>query len=265
LNGTGYHYVTGDMVDALAFNATSVDDRFILRSIHIVNLTNSTAYLSSNIYYYSQDNTYPYLNSFIVPPRGAVELLPNKAQIHNPGDIIRLQAFDSTRVAGNNILHASFTYEAFNYDPSLFGKASTLASNVDTVIHDSALTNTNIENIRVSNMNSNTIPVTIKWVNSNSEVKSYWAYNYSIPGNSVVEIISKPKFINRYDKVIANYNSTSNNDISMFVSGRFSDSTSYSTLLFSVANGGNVGYTFTGLTALGYAANNVLYYTIEPA
>jgi len=265
LNGTGYHNVTGDMTDALTFTGLSVDDRFILRSIHIVNLTNETAYLASNIYYYDQSNVYPYLNDFLIPASGAVELLPNKAQVHTPGDIIKLQAFNSSRIASNNILHATFTYEAFNYDPSLFGKGYNLSANTETIIIDSALTNTNTENIRVSNLSGNIIPVTIKWVNSNSEIKSYWAYNYSIPGKSVVEILAKPKFINRYDKVTASYNSEANNSISMFLSGRYSDSVSYSTLAYSTMPGANVVFTFTGLFSEGYSANNVLYYTIEPA
>ena len=265
LNGTGYHNVTGDMVDALTFTGVSVDDRFILRSIHIVNLTNESAYLASNIYYYDQSNVYPYLSDFLIPASSAVELLPNKAQVHTPGDIIRMQAFNASRVASNNILQATFTYEAFNYDPSLFGKGYNLTANAETVIIDSSLTNTNTENIRVSNLSGNVIPVTIKWVNSTNVTKSYWAYNYSIPGKSVVEILAKPKFINRYDKVIASYNSEANNSISMFLSGRYSDSVSYSTLAYSTQPGANVAYTFTGLIALGYAANNVLYYTIEPA
>ena len=80
------------MSNVVTFPSIPISDRFVLRSIHVTNTTDSTTLLSSNVLYAS-GNTAGLTNRMPVPAGASLELI-DKNQLFGPGDVINLQGFN---------------------------------------------------------------------------------------------------------------------------------------------------------------------------
>jgi hypothetical protein len=137
IDGSSYGNVLSTMSTMVTMPSATAADRFIIRSIHVTNISDTTdALLSGNILY-ATGNTAVLVNQIPIPVGGVVDLM-KRGQILSPGDKINLQGFTSAGTATSNLLSAMFTYETLAADPSYIGVGQTLAtSNTNILVYDS--------------------------------------------------------------------------------------------------------------------------------
>ena len=251
--------VTATMSTALTMPSTPTNDRYVLRSMHVTNISDSVAFVSSNVLY-SGGNT-AYLGSLIPVPVGSVVEFMDRAQLMQPGDKINIQGFNASQVATSGLLSSYFTYESVANDPTYVGAGSTLAlSNTNIQIIHADQSDTVIESLKVINLKSYSIPIKVFFAYANATPKAYMAYNMQVPPNTSIELLQSPKLIYLNDKVFANYANASDGDaISIFPSYRRSAITNVGTVTPSASVGGNIDISF--YTSLPDGTS--LYYTLE--
>jgi hypothetical protein len=258
IDGTSYGNVLSTMSSIVTFPVSPATDRFVLRSIHVTNMSDSTALLSSNVLY-ATSNTAALTNRMPLPAGASLELI-DKNQILNPGDKINLQGFDSAGTATANLMTYAITYETFNNAADYISSGVALAaSNASIQILHADTTFNIIESIKVVNLVDNVVPVKLWWGDANGLVKAFYIHNFPVPPNSSVEILQKPKRINATDKLYASYTNANASAISVFISAR--QGALYTPgIITSAAIPGNAiiaSYSTTELDGV------TLYYTIE--
>ena len=97
INGTGGGNVLSTMSTILTLPTVPSTDRFLLRSLLVTNLSDSTSYVSGNILY-ATGNTAVFANQIPIATGGLVEFIKN-GQLLQPGDTINLQGFNSASTA----------------------------------------------------------------------------------------------------------------------------------------------------------------------
>jgi hypothetical protein len=256
----GVGYTVSNVMAGITFTGVTSNDRYILRSMQVTNISNNTAYVSSNVKY--STNATGYLGNLIAVPQGGFVEFMGRTQIFQPGDSIYFQGFDNNQVPASNILSAYLTYESVSNDVSYVGAGQTMAnanSNVSLVIADTA--DFVIESVKFVNLKQNNIPVTLYIANTTTTVpKAYLAFNMIVPGVSSLEVLQSQKLLKYGDSLYASYANSSNADsIAVFTSYRKTDATSLATTTPSVASTGTVGVVFNTTLAEG----TTLYYTVE--
>jgi len=251
--------VTASMGAGLTLPSTPVNDRYILRSLHVTNISDSVAFVSSNVLY-AGGNT-AYLGSLIPVPVGSVVEFMDRPQLMQPGDKINLQGFNASQVATSGLLSSYFTYESVSSDVTYVGTGQTLAlsnTNIQVVHADQA--DTIIESIKVVNLKTYSIPVKVFFAYSNATPKAYMAYNMQVPPNTSIELLQSPKLILQTDKIYASYMNASDGDaISIFPSYRLGSVTNVGNVTTSAISGGAIDISFyTSVTD-----GTTLYYTLE--
>jgi hypothetical protein len=246
------------MSNLVRFSATSSRDRFLLRSLHITNVSEVDAAISGNVLY-ATGNTAFFANLLPVPVGGAVELMLN-TQLFQPNDIVNLQGFTSTGVATSNLLQAVYTFETFSQDNTYQGTGQTLsASNTDILVYDSTSTFSIVESIKVVNLDNRIVPIRVYWADANNVIKAHLAFNTPIPPNSSFETISTPKRLSTGDKLFARFNNAPDNAVSVFISARLGYNYAVSGIVSNVAPSGTASVSFSSSESDG----TLLYYTIE--
>jgi hypothetical protein len=259
IDGSSYGNVLSTMSTMVTMPSATATDRFIIRSIHVTNISDTTdALLSGNILY-ATGNTAMLVNQIPIPVGGVVDLL-KRGQLLSPGDKINLQGFTSAGVATSNILSAMFTYETLAADASYIGIGQTLAtSNTNILVYDSEQAASIIESIKIVNLQNSIIPVKLYWGDANGLVKTHLAYNLPIPNNSSIELLVNPKRIEKTDRLYASYRNAENNSISVFTSARLTATFALSSYAANVIPGSAPLISIATTEAEG----TVLYYTIE--
>ena len=258
IDGTVGANVLSTMSPVLTFPTSSATDRYLLRSLHLVNTSDATALVSSNVLY-ATGNTAYLANAIPVVPGGVMEFIKTY-QIFQPGDSINLQGFNTSGTATANLMSIMLTYETFYNDNSYMGTGQTIAtSGTNTKIYDSANSFSVIESVKFVNLQSTTVPITCYWGDANGVPRAHLAFGLQLPPNTSVELLQATKRINQYDGLYASYTGGSTNGVSAFVSARY-------------GSGYTIGsYTSTGLpgntitASFGTTANEGtgLYYTLE--
>jgi hypothetical protein len=256
INGTASGNILSTMSAMLLFPSIPSTDRFLLRSIHVVNISNAPALVSGNILY-ATGNTAFFGNQIPVMEGGVLEFM-DKPQIFQPGDVINLQGFDNSGTATSNILSAMFTYETYSTDPSFIGLGQTLTTNATNYqIYNSEQSSSIIESIKFVNLATTTNTAKLYWADANGILRTHLAHNLPVPPNSSVEVLVQPKRINFKDTLYASIRDNTN--MSVFVSARLSATYTISENTGNVAPGGTVSTVFVTTETEG----TTLYYTIE--
>lgn len=255
----GQHYPITTSMDGVIFTSNVAGDRFILRSLHVTNISDYTAYVSSNVLY-AGGNTAYLANLIPVPVGGVVEFM-DRVQLLQPGDEINLQAFNQNQTPANGVLQAYFTYEGVNNDPTYVGTGHTLAtSNANILITTADQSDTVFESIKFVNLKSYPIPIKTFFADANGLPKAYLAYNLQVPPNSSVEILQAPKLLRFLDTLYVSYANASNGDaIAVFPSYRRSAVTASFASTSSAVAQGDIQASFTTTIFDG----TTLYYTLE--
>lgn len=172
--------------------------KYIIESIHVSNKFSNELYLTSRHDYNGGANT-PLTQRVVIPYQGAVELL-NQPIVANPSDILRFQALDSPLPTANGInggLDLFMTISA-KEDTALVGLGTTVATlsiNGDQTIYTSTGNQTIIQSIRLTNYNLN-LDIDSRVSIYRGETRlGYLVYDLTIPKNSLVEIVEKPKYL----------------------------------------------------------------------
>jgi hypothetical protein len=258
VDGTGYGNVLSTMSNVITFPSLPVTDRIILRSIHVTNMSDGTALLSSNILY-ATGNTAALTNKMPLPVGASLELI-DKNQILNPGDSINLQGFNAAGTATANLMTYALTYETFSSASDYNGTGTTLAaSNTSIQIYDPGSTFSVIEGIKVVNLVDNVVPVKLWWADANGAVKAFYIHNFPVPPNSSIEILQKTKRINQNDKLYASYTNAGAGAISVFISARVGVVYTIGSLTSTTTPGNAILASYRTTEADG----TTLYYTIE--
>jgi len=258
INGTGGGNVASFMDVEVAFPTVPTTDRFLLRSLLVTNLSDSTSYVSGNILY-ATGNTAVFANQIPIATGGLVEFIKN-GQLFQPGDKVNLQGFNSAGTPTSNILNAMYTYETFDNDPTYIGIGQTLAtSNTNITIYNSLNGFSILESIILVNLSASTPRVKLYWADANGTPKVYLAYNTPIPTNSSVELLTAAKRLDITDTLVASYGNAGAGAVSTFVSARTGPTYSIGAYTATAAIAGNISLTF-GTTELD---GTLIYYTIE--
>jgi hypothetical protein len=264
LFNTGINYakdytVTASMGTGLTIPSTPVNDRYIIRSLHVTNISDSVAFVSANVLYVGGNTAY--LGSLIPVPVGSVVEFMDRPQLMQPGDKINLQGFNASQVATSGLLSSYFTYEGVPNDITYIGTGETLAlSNTTIQIMHADQTDTVIESIKVVNLKTYPIPVKVFFGYANATPKAYMAYNIQVPPNTSIELLQSPKLILQTDKIYASYANASDGDaITIFSSYRRTTVTTQGVVTANASSGGNIDISF--FTSL--SDGTTLYYTLE--
>jgi hypothetical protein len=256
INGSVPYIVTDSMETAVTFPTVPAEDRFILRSIHVTNISETDAFISGNILYAS-GNTAFIADMMPLPLGGTLEFL-KKTQVMQPGDKINFQSFDNAGTPANNIVSSIFTYETLAGEQDFFGAGLELnTGNVDTLVYNSDQSYTILESIKLVNLEDYVIRAKVFWADANGIPKAYFSYNIPLPPNSSVELLQAPKRIEFTDNIYVNY--IANSEISVFVSGRVGSLFTLDSFTGNVEPGSNVVASFSTTEDEG----TVLYYSIE--
>jgi hypothetical protein len=258
INGTAGGNVLSTMSSVLTFPTVPTTDRYILRSLHVVNTSGSTAQISGNVLY-ATGNTAPIANLIPVAQGGVLEFIKTY-QLFQPGDTINLQGFNSAGTATANLMTAMLTYETFTADQSFVGIGQTVA-NVDTntLIYDSSQSYSIIESIKFINLQSSVVPIRTYWGDANGVPKAYLAYGLQVPPNSSIELLQGPKRINQNDRIYASYSGAPNAAVSVFVSARLGATYTIGPYVAAAPTGNSILAAFSTTDTEG----TLLYYTIE--
>lgn len=258
IDGSGYGNILDTMSAVVTFPSTPTNDRLLLRSLHITNISDNDATVSGNVLY-ATGNTALFANKLPVPAGGAVELL-RYPQLFQPSDTVNLQGFDSSDVATSNLLQVIYTYETFTSDDTYTGLGETLsASNTDIQIFHTPQSFSIVESIKLVNLIDSTVPVKLYWADANNVINAYLAHNLPVPPNSTIEVITAPKRLNTGDKLFASYTNAENNSVSVFVSARLGFNYNLADYTPNVTQQGTVSVAFSSSEPDG----SLLFYTIE--
>ena len=255
----GRSYSITTSMNGITFTSSNAGDRLILRSLHVTNVTDNPAYISSNVLY-AGGNT-AYLGNLIPVPVGSIVEFMDRPQIIQPNDTINLQAFNQNQTPANNILQAYFTYETIINDTTYVGTGHTLAtSNANILITTADQSDTVFESIKFVNLKPYSIGVKTFFGDPNGIPRSYLAYNLQVPPNSSIEVLQSPKLLKFLDTLYVSYANASNGDaIAVFPSyRRTAVTTPYASTSSAVAQG-SIQAAFNTTIIDG----STLYYTLE--
>lgn len=260
IDGVRDYTVTATMDNALVFPSTPTTDRFVLRSLHVTNISNDTAYVSANVAY-ATGNVAMLATQIPVPFGGIVEFMGDKTQVFAPGDTIRLRGFDQTLTGAANKLSAYMTFETIPNDPTYYGVGETLkTSNNDILIADMVTSAAIFESIKFVNHKNTSIPVRLTVTSANNTPKAYLAYNHLVPPQSSLEVLNASKLLRSGDRLFARYDNASNTDsISVFSSYRLGSISNFVSGPGTLVSGNSGVVMFTTTITDG----TTLYYTLE--
>lgn len=255
----GRSYSITTSMDGITFTSGNATDRIVLRSLHVTNVSDNPAYVSSNVLY-AGGNT-AYLGNLIPVPVGGIVEFMDRAQLIQPNDRINLQAFNQNQTPANGILQAYFTYETIVNDTTYVGTGHTLStSNANILLVTADQSDTVFESIKFINLKPYSIPIKTFFGDANGIPRSYLAYNLQVPPNSSMEVLQSPKLLKYLDTLYVSYANASNGDaIAVFPSyRRTAVTTSYASTSSAVATG-SIQASFTTTIFDG----STLYYTLE--
>jgi hypothetical protein len=251
--------VTSALAPALTIASTPVADRYLVRSMHLTNISENAGFVSANVLY-ATGNTATLANLIPVPVGGIVEFM-DRIQILQPGDKINVQGFDNAGTPATGIFTVNFSIEQISNDPTYYGTSFILSNtNVETRIVTTSQSFAVVESVKFVNTAGTSVPVRLYVKDANSVIKSYLAYNTQVPPNSSLEILQTPKNLEFGDTLNAMYTGNPGaNAIAVFPSYRYSSVTTLGVSQASGTPGANVVISFTTTIADG----TTLYYTLE--
>jgi hypothetical protein len=194
---------------------------YIIESIHVSNIFGNELYLSARHDFNGGTNT-PIAQRVIIPYQGSVELL-EEPMIANPSDILRFQALDATTSSANGVdggLDAFITISQ-KQDINYIGTGTTVTSTggSDQTIFTSTTNPSTIQSIRLINYNLN-IDLDARVSIYRGEVRlGYLVYDITVPKNSTIEILEKPKYLVAGDSIRAS--SSTSDGLSVCISGKY--------------------------------------------
>jgi len=177
---------------AYTFPATA-GKRYIVESIQLANIDTKDLYVVSR-HDFSGFTNVPIAQRVVIPYQGALELLENPV-VFNPSDTLRLQAMDGVASTANGVNSGmdAFIVWTEKTDTAYIGTGATITSTDQSIY--TASSQTVVETISATNYNlSSDVDVTVSIFRGGTRL-GYLCKSLTVPKNSVVDVISKPKYL----------------------------------------------------------------------
>jgi hypothetical protein len=190
---------------AYSFPSTSGKE-YVIESIHISNSFSNELYFVGR-HDFSGGSNVPLAQRVIVPYQGATEFL-DQPIVANPSDILRFQALSGTESTATGIdggLDAWITYSTKD-STDYVGTGKTVTTASGTEIFQASTNPAMLQSIKLCNYSLNTdIDASISIYRGSLATGirlGYLVYNLTIPKNSVIEILEKPKYLAASDSIV---------------------------------------------------------------
>jgi len=215
---------------AYSFPATA-GRSYVIESIHVTNIYNDDLYFTSRHDFDGGENV-PTAQRVIVPYQGAVELLEQPI-IANPEDKLRFQAFAGvgTDATGINNGLDSFIVYSEKIDTDYIGTGATVVTPAGTELFTSTTNSSVLQSIRLCNYDlvidvDASVSIyrggTVGGIVTTGVRQGYLVYNLTVPKNSVIEILEKPKYLAANDTIVVGVAGTTiTNSLSATLSGKY--------------------------------------------
>ena len=204
---------------------------YVIESIHVTNIYNTNLYLTSRHDFNGGENV-PTAQRVVIPYQGALEVLEEPI-IAKPSDILRLQAFvgvGTTATGVNNGLDSFITYTEKD-DANFIGIGKTVVTPAGTELFTSTTNPSVIQSIRLCNYNLDidvdaSVSIyrggSVGGILTTGVRQGYLSYNLTVPKNSVIEILERPKYLPPNDTVVVGVAGTTlTNSLSSTLSGKY--------------------------------------------
>jgi hypothetical protein len=199
----------------LSFPSTA-GSKYVIESIHVTNTYSNELYLTSRQDFYVSGTTWtavPMTQRLVVPYQGSVEII-NQPMIANPQDHLRFQAMSGVGATATGIDGGLDVFAVYSTktDTNFVGVGSTVASISGAEVYRSTTYPSVVQSIRLCNYNLNIdVDASVSIYRGgtagnvvNTGVRlGYLIYNMTIPKNSVIEILEKPKYLAINDTIVA--------------------------------------------------------------
>lgn len=204
---------------------------YVIESIHVTNIYNTNLYFTSRHDFNGGQNV-PTTQRVVVPYQGSLELLEEPI-IAKPSDILSFQALNGvgTTATGVNNGLDSFIIYSEKTDTDYIGTGVTVSAPAGTEMFTSNTNPSVIQSIRLCNYDLNIdvdASVSIYRGGSAGSIIStgvrqgYLVYNMTIPKNSVIEILERPKYLAANDTIVVGIAGTTLTDsLSATLSGKY--------------------------------------------
>jgi len=215
---------------ATQFPATA-GKSYVIESIHVTNIYNTNLYFTSRHDFNGGQNV-PTTQRVVVPYQGAVELLEQPI-IVNPSDKLRFQAFagvGTTATGINNGLDSFIVYSE-KTDTDYIGTGATVVTPAGTELFTSTTNPSVLQSIRLCNYDLNidvdaSVSIyrggSVGGILTTGVRQGYLVYNLTVPKNSVIEILERPKYLAANDTVVVGIAGTTlTNSLSSTLSGKY--------------------------------------------
>ena len=215
---------------AYAFPATA-GKSYVIESIQVTNIYNTNLYFTSRHDFDGGENV-PTAQRVIIPYQGALELL-DQPIIANPSDILNFQAFAGvgTDATGINNGLDSFIVYSEKTDTDYIGTGATIVTTAGTELFTSTTNPSVLQSIRLCNYDlildvDASVSIyrggSVGGILTTGVRQGYLVYNLTIPKNSVVEILEKPKYLATNDTIVVGVAGTNTgNSLSATLSGKY--------------------------------------------
>lgn len=181
LSGQVVGYIPTTTLQTAFAAPSTADKRYIVSSIHVTNINTSDETITGEIFYSNTGEVVSIGNQIPIPQGASLELL-GKTKILNPSDEIRLSS------SQNGTINTIISYNTTN-NTKLFGSGIALTTNNVTTVFV-ASTKARIDSILVSNIGLVDYTVNVSWTNGQNALQGYIVFNFVIPANSTVELLS---------------------------------------------------------------------------
>jgi hypothetical protein len=181
--------------------------KYIIESIHVSNSFSNELYFVARHDFNGGSNV-PLAQRVIVPYQGAMEFL-DQPIIANPSDTIRFQALSNTSATAIGIDGGldAFIIISEKTDTTYIGTGGVVSTATGTQIFQATTGSAMLQSIKLCNYSLNTdidASISIYRGTLASGVRlGYLAYNITIPKNSVIELLVRPKYLATNDSIVA--------------------------------------------------------------
>ena len=215
---------------AYTFPATA-GKSYVIESIQVTNIYNTHLYFTSRHDFDGGENV-PTSQRVIIPYQGAAELL-DQPIIANPSDILNFQAFAGVGTDATGIINGldSFIVYSEKTDTDYIGTGATIATTAGTELFTSTTNPSVLQSIRLCNYDlildvDASVSIyrggSVGGILTTGVRQGYLVYNLTIPKNSVIEILEKPKYLATNDTIVVGVAGTTlTNSLSATLSGKY--------------------------------------------
>lgn len=215
---------------AYSFPATA-GKSYVIESIHVTNIYNTNLYFTSRHDFNGGQNV-PTTQRVVVPYQGSLELLEEPI-IAKPSDILSFQALNGvgTTATGVNNGLDSFIIYSEKTDTDYIGTGVTVTTPAGTEMFTSNTNPSVIQSLRLCNYDLNidvdaSVSIyrggSVGGILTTGIRQGYLVYNMTIPKNSVIEILERPKYLAANDTIVVGIAGTTLTDsLSATLSGKY--------------------------------------------